>query len=181
VIGLDRSNVELIVLNSAWETDHVHPKRVSLNSVAVQRACGEVRTTPKTAYKLLALHHPLDPRLEDAISNAEILETLSLAEVRFAFHGHVHAPFTSHYAYDLAGTGIREISAGTFNPVEARWRAGFPMGYNVVRVERDQLSIASRKRHAADGAWEADARWRTAANADPTSTVVFPISRDGKA
>ncbi len=91
------------------------------------------------------------------------------AGFRFALHGHIHKAETSFYSYDLTADGrkLNIICAGTFGAPIREWVPGYPLQYNLLKLESNQLTVQTRLREELNGAWKPDARWLQGAGQNP--------------
>jgi UDP-2,3-diacylglucosamine pyrophosphatase LpxH len=172
-VALPALRVAVWGLNSSWQIDHHYTSRASINRSALARVLGETRELDAHGQgwtKLIVWHHPARLPGEENIANPEVLEQLSKAGFRVLLHGHIHKPSRDLYQYDVTGDrGIASAGAGTFGALTQEWTPGFPLGYNCIDVHQVSLVVRSRKRESPDGAWMADARWRTGPQRDPVS------------
>ena len=88
------------------------------------------------------------------------MDTLAILGHGACFHGHIHEATKEHYDFDDSHT-IKMIGAGTLGAPQIDRGDGIPLQYNLVEIDLPQreLTIHTRKREKADGAWVADARW----------------------
>lgn len=61
------------------------------------------------------------------------------------------------------------VSAGTFGAPVRDWAPGHPLQYNVLNVFDGRITVETRRRESAEGAWKPDARWMQGPGADPLS------------
>ena len=103
------------------------------------------------------------------ITDHGFMKQLAKAGFRFALHGHIHKAETSFYSYDLTADGrkLNIICAGTFGAPIREWVPGYPLQYNLLKLEGNQLTVQTRRREELNGAWKPDARWLQGAGQNP--------------
>ncbi|MGE5658822.1 MAG: metallophosphoesterase family protein [Actinomycetota bacterium] len=123
----------------------------------------------KNCLKIAVWHHPLNSAFEDRIKAQGFIEQLTVAGFRFFLHGHIHKAETSLYRYDLSADGrkLDRISAGTFGASTRELMPGYPWQYNLLKWEGNKLTVYTRRREEANGAWKPDARWLQGAGQNP--------------
>ncbi len=67
------------------------------------------------------------------------------------------------------GRKLDRICAGTFGAPVREWVPGYPLQYNLLKIEDNQLTVYTRRREELNGAWKPDARWLQGAGQDPLS------------
>jgi 3',5'-cyclic AMP phosphodiesterase CpdA len=158
-------------LNSAWQLDHHYKSRASIHMGALSNALTQIRRNPdyKNSLKIAVWHHPLDSAWEDRITDQGFLEQLAVNGFRFFLHGHIHKVETSLYRYDMSTNGrkLDRICAGTFGAPVREWVPGYPLQYNLLKIEDNQLTVYTRRREELNGAWKPDARWLQGAGKTP--------------
>ncbi|OLT63545.1 hypothetical protein BJP37_28520 [Moorena bouillonii PNG] len=156
-------NLLILGLNSAWQLDHHFKDRASIHSGALTNALREIRGNPNyhNCLKIAVWHHPLNSAGSDRITDQGFIEQLAVAEFRFFLHGHIHKAETSLFRYDLSPDGrkLDGICAGTFGAPTLELRTGYPWQYNLLTFEGNQLTVYTRRREEANGAWKPDSRW----------------------
>ncbi len=161
----------ILGLNSAWQLDHHHKDRASINMNALSNALTEIRNNPsyQDCLKIAVWHHPLDSAGNDRITDRGFMEQLAVAGFRLFLHGHIHQAETDQYRYDLSKDGrkLDRICAGTFGAPTRELVPGFPWQYNLLKFEGDRLTVETRRREQENGAWKPDARWSQGAGQDP--------------
>ena len=65
------------------------------------------------------------------------------------------------------GRKLDRICAGTFGAPVREWVPGYPLQYNLLKIEDNQLSVYTRRREELNGAWKPDARWLQGAGKAP--------------
>jgi 3',5'-cyclic AMP phosphodiesterase CpdA len=168
---LKEQNLLILGLNSAWQLDHYYKSRASINMGALTNALTQIRRNPdyKNCLKIAVWHHPLDSAYSDRITDQGFLEQLAVNGFRFFLHGHIHKAETSLFRYDMSTNGrkLDRICAGTFGAPVREWVPGYPLQYNLLKFEDNQLSVYTRRREELNGAWKPDARWLQGAGKTP--------------
>lgn len=162
----------VIGFNSAWQLDHHFKTRANIHPEAVSQVLSRIRKSPtydRCSRKMAVWHHPLHGAGEDRIKDHGFLEQLAKAGFRIALHGHIHKADASLYCYDRSAGGRRIdiVAAGTFGAPVREWVPGYPLQYNLLRIEGDTITVETRKREEPNGAWKPDARWTQGAGNDP--------------
>ncbi|NEP49761.1 MAG: hypothetical protein F6K65_13480, partial [Moorea sp. SIO3C2] len=67
----------------------------------------------------------------------------------------------SLFRYDLSpgGRKLHGICAGTFGAPTFELRSAYPWQYNLLKIKDNQLTVRTRRREEANGAWKPDSRW----------------------
>jgi 3',5'-cyclic AMP phosphodiesterase CpdA len=168
---LKEQNLLILGLNSPWQLDHHYKSRASINMGALTNALTQIRRNPdyKNCLKIAVWHHPLDSAYSDRITDQGFLEQLAVNGFRFFLHGHIHKAETSLYRYDMSTNGrkLDRICAGTFGAPVREWVPGYPLQYNLLKFEDNQLTVYTRRREELNGAWKPDARWLQGAGKTP--------------
>jgi hypothetical protein len=158
-------------LNSAWEIDHHHKDRAGIHAEAVSNALNSLQQRPdwRGCLKVAVWHHPLAGDEPSHIGDHGFVERLAAAGFRLRLHGHIHKAETHQYRYDRSPAGRRMdiIAAGTFGAPSRQWVPGYPLQYNLLRLEGARLRIETRRREQPNGAWKPDARWLQGPGRDP--------------
>ncbi|XHR84796.1 MAG: metallophosphoesterase [Gloeotrichia echinulata GP01] len=158
-------------LNSAWKLDHDDTKSADINNNAFNEALDKIRQNSEYHdwLKIAVWHHPLNSNSEDRIKDHGFMQRLAISGFRLALHGHIHKSETNQYHYDLgdAGRKIDIICAGTFGASTREWVPGYPLQYNLLKLETNKLIVETRRREELNGAWNPDARWRQSPEQDP--------------
>jgi hypothetical protein len=165
-------NLLILGLNSAWQVDHHYISRAGINPDAVSNALTRIRQNPDIyadCLKFAVWHHPLASAGEDRITDLGFMQRLSQAGFCIAFHGHIHKSETGLYCYDHSASGrkINIISAGTFGAPVREWVPGYPLQYNLLKLEGSELTVETRCRREPNGAWKPDAIWTQGPGKDP--------------
>jgi len=168
---LKEQNLLILGLNSAWQLDHHYKSRASINTNALSNALTQIRRNSdyKNSLKIAVWHHPLDSAYSDRITDQGFLEQLAVNGFRFFLHGHIHKAETSLFRYDMSTNGrkLDRICAGTFGAPVREWVPGYPLQYNLLKFEDNQLTVYTRRREELNGAWKPDARWLQGAGKTP--------------
>ena len=168
---LKEQNLLILGLNSAWQLDHHYKTRASINMGALSNALTQIDDNPDydNCLKIAVWHHPLDSAYSDRITDQGFLEQLAVNGFRFFLHGHIHKAETSLFRYDMSSDGrkLDRICAGTFGAPVCEWVPGYPLQYNLLKIEDNQLSVYTRRREELNGAWKPDARWIQGAGKTP--------------
>ncbi|MEP0801961.1 HEAT repeat domain-containing protein [Funiculus sociatus] len=168
---LKEQNLLILGLNSAWQLDHHYKTRASINMGALSNALTQIDDNPDydNCLKIAVWHHPLDSAYSDRITDQGFLEQLAVNGFRFFLHGHIHKAETSLFRYDMSTNGrkLDRICAGTFGAPVREWVPGYPLQYNLLKIEDNQLSVYTRRREEVNGAWKPDARWLQGAGKTP--------------
>ncbi len=93
------------------------------------------------------------------IDNA-FMQLLTVQKFQVCLHGHIHEAIEDYHKYDDQ-RGIRIVGAGTFGAPASEQTTGVPLQYNLLTFDPQtgQMTVDTRKKEKADGAWSADARW----------------------
>ena len=166
-----KQNLLIVGFNSAWQLDHHYRTRASINPMAVTNALLAIHRDREyqNCLKIAVWHHPLNSSGEDRITDAGFMEQLAKSGFRFAIHGHIHKAETSLYKYDMSAGGrkLDIICAGTFGAPVREWVPGYPLQYNLLKLEGNKLTVYTRRREELNGAWKPDARWLMGAGQNP--------------
>jgi len=121
--------------------------------------------------KIAIWHHPVSSSGDDRITDHGFLQRLAQSGFFLGLHGHIHKADTGLYRYDsnrsLSGRKIEIISAGTFGAPIRQWTPGYPLQYNLIRLDEDRLVVETRARTEPNGAWRPDAIWTQGPGQDP--------------
>jgi len=172
-------NLLILGLNSAWQLDHHYKSRASIHPAALSTALTQIRQNPaySSCLKMVVWHHPFNSTFEDRITDHGFMEQLAKAKFRFALHGHIHKAENSLYRYDLstAGRKLDIVCAGTFGAPIREWVPGYPLQYNLLKLEVNKLTVITRRREELNGAWKPDARWLQGAGQNPRPYYEIPL------
>ncbi len=107
--------------------------------------------------KFAVWHHPVTG---PEMMNDEFMQLLTVHGFQLCLHGHIHEAMEQFHKYDDA-RGIRIVGAGTFGAPAKQQVTGIPLQYNLLTFDPDQgeITVQTRKKEKADGAWSADSRW----------------------
>ena len=169
----------ILALNSAWQLDHHFTDRAAIHPDALARALTRIRQTPEheaLPLKVAVWHHPIDSPGEDRVKDAAFLQQLAKAGFRLALHGHIHKSDAGSFRYDRTPDGRRIdiVCAGTFGAPVREWVPGYPLQYNLLRIEGRTLTVETRKREEPNGAWTPDARWTPGPGQGPAASLHDP-------
>ncbi len=158
----------ILGLNSAWQLDRFKTKEASIHPDSITFALNKIRDNQdfyEGFLKMAVWHHPLSSPFEDRIKDHGFAERLARSGFRFAFHGHIHKSDKSLYSdpVNVGGRRLDIISAGTFGAPVREWTPGFPLQYNLLKLEGNKVTVHTRRREEINGAWKADARWESMA------------------
>ncbi len=157
-------NLIIVGFNSCWDADHYFTKRISINPDALAYALDRLRedATLRDCLKFAVWHHPLSSQNEDRIKDHGFMQWLASSGFSACLHGHIHKAEAGLYRYDMSRDGrqIHIIGAGTFGAPSREWAAGYPLQYNLLRLDGSLLRVETRRRIEQNGAWEPDHLWR---------------------
>ena len=161
-------NLLILGLNSAWQLDHHYKSRANINTNSLSNALKEIRRNKdykNCPIKIAVWHHPLNSPFEDRIKDPGFLEQLAVAGFRLFLHGHIHKAEANFFRYDMSAKGrkLDGICAGTFGAPTKELIPAYPWQYNLLKFEGDKLTVKTRRREEANGAWKPDARWTVGA------------------
>jgi 3',5'-cyclic AMP phosphodiesterase CpdA len=180
---LAEQNILFVAFNSAWQIDHHFRSRASIHPEALTRALARLRQSPAyaTRLKIAVWHHPLTGAGEDRIADHGFMQQLAKAGFRLVLHGHIHKAEAGLFRYDMAADGRRidVVSAGTFGAPTRDWVPGYPLQYNLLRIAKDRVVVATRRREEPNGAWHPDARWLQGPGKDPIPRYEIAVASGG--
>ena len=172
LIKRPEDQILFLMLNSCWQIDHHFKDGAGLNMDALHHALDHLQhESHKGWLKIAVWHHPVTGRW---MMNDEFMQLLAVHGFQVCMHGHIHEAVEGYHKYDN-NRGIHIIGAGTFGaPAEEQVR-GIPLQYNLLTFDpkRREITINTRKKEKADGAWSADARWSN--KKDPKSWYSFEV------
>ena len=159
----------ILGLNSAWEIDHHFRDRASIHAEGFGRAMGKLGPAIPEQLRIAVFHHPVHSGEESRIKDAAFLQQLATRGFRVVLHGHVHKADSTMYRYDRSEGGRRLdfVAAGTFGAHTHEWVPGYPLQYDLLRVDPEAIIVETRKREEINGAWSPDARWLQGPGKDP--------------
>lgn len=175
---LESHSILILGLNSAWKLDHHFKARASIDPLAMARALDRIDDERfKDWLKFAVWHHPLNSSYDDRITDHGFMERLAQTGFSVGFHGHLHNADTGLFSYDHSAGGrrIHMIGAGTFGAPPKEWTDGYPLQYNLIRIQGKQLIVETRRRAAIDGAWKPDAIWTQGPGKDPLPRYCFEL------
>jgi hypothetical protein len=167
-------------LNSSRNIDRQFPSEAGIHPHAVGFALDAIRRDADRygdCLKFAVWHHPLHSPSEDRITDRSFIARLANAGFCAAFHGHIHKTEKNLFAYDVTEDGrkLHIIGAGTFGAPSDEWHPGVPLQYNLLTLEENRLTVATRCRREKNGPWEAHAIWGQGAGKDPASRYVVEL------
>ncbi len=162
----------ILGLNSAWQLDHHYKSRAGINPNAISNTLTEIRQHPEIYgdwLKFSVWHHPISSSGEDRITDANFLQRLAQSGFCIGMHGHIHKADTNLYRYDMSpgGRKLEIICAGTFGAPTREWTSGYPLQYNLLKLQDNKLIVETRARRELNGAWKPDAIWTQGQGRDP--------------
>jgi predicted MPP superfamily phosphohydrolase len=181
---LTEQKILFLGLNSAWELDHHYKERASINIEALNNALTDIRLNKEynNWLKIAVWHHPLNSNSEDRIKDHGFMEQLATSGFRLALHGHIHQADNSLYRYDrsVGGRKIEVISAGTFGANTKELVPAYPWQYQILKLENEnrKLTVYTRKREKANGAWKPDGRWTTGDEMTTSAYYEVPLGSE---
>jgi 3',5'-cyclic AMP phosphodiesterase CpdA len=152
-------NLLIVGFNSAWQIDHHYQTRASIHPNAVTNALLEIsrhRQVYQKCLKIAVWHHSLADIKDDGFA-----EKLAKAGFRLALHGHLRQAENSADNYEIiAGDRpLKIIAAGTFGAPLPESIPNHPYQYNLLKIDRNQVTVYTRRRAEINGRWQPDARW----------------------
>ncbi|MCP4625407.1 MAG: metallophosphoesterase [bacterium] len=173
-------NLLILGLNSAWNLDYHFKNRAGVHPGAVNDALNRIRNASEydNCLKFAVWHHPLISPFEDRITDAGFMQRLAQSGFRAALHGHIHKADSGLYRYDIAEDGrrIHIVGAGTFGAPARQWSPGYPLQYNLLKLEGRRLTVETRRRVEINGAWQPDAIWMRGPGKDPLPRYTINLS-----
>ncbi len=164
-------NLLVLGLNSVWQADHHFKSRASIHDGSLAAVLNEIRDneTYEDCLKFAVWHHPLDSQDPDRITDHGFMERLAQSGFSVVLHGHLHKASASQYRYDMSAGGrkIDIIGAGTFGALTRDWQPGYPLQYNLLKLEGEKLIVETRCRREINGTWKPDAIWTQGPGKDP--------------
>ncbi|MCP4688302.1 MAG: metallophosphoesterase, partial [Desulfobacterales bacterium] len=173
-------NLLILGLNSAWNLDYHFKDRAGVHPGAIDHALNRIRNADeyKNCLKFAVWHHPLSSPTEDRIKDAGFMQRLAQSGFRVALHGHIHKADNGLYRYDVTEDGrrIHIVGAGTFGAPVRQWTPGYPLQYNLLKLEESRLTVETRCRRELNGAWQPDAIWTRGPGKDPAPRYTIHLS-----
>ncbi|MBD2342323.1 metallophosphoesterase, partial [Calothrix sp. FACHB-156] len=167
-------------LNSCWEIDHEYKDRAGINADAIAYAINQLLLDNYDDWLKIAIwHHPVNS--SESMKNVAFLEQLAVNGFQLGIHGHIHEAKDEHFRYDPR-RGLRIIAAGTFGAPAREQVTGIPLQYNLLTLDPESgvMTVETRKKEKADGAWAADARWGDKNNPEPRYKIELKYGTGGK-
>ncbi|MEW6498117.1 MAG: CHAT domain-containing protein, partial [Cyanobacteriota bacterium] len=165
-----------LALNSCWEIDHHYGARAGIHPNALANAVDQILSENYDDWlKIAVWHHPVNG--SESMKNSAFLEQLAVTGFQLGIHGHIHEAKDENFQYDTK-RGLRVIAAGTFGAPTHEQVTGIPLQYNLLSLdpETGELTVETRKKEKADGAWSADARWGDKNNPVPRYAIPLRYS-----
>jgi 3',5'-cyclic AMP phosphodiesterase CpdA len=170
-------NTDLLILglNSAWEIDHYYPSRASIHIQSLSRALDKLKAKPAEQLRIAVFHHPVHGGEDSRIRDAAFLQQLAVHGFRLVLHGHVHKAGVEQFRYEFGEDGrkLDIVAAGTFGARPEEWAKGYPLQYNLLLIDSEQITVETRAREEINGAWHPDARWQQGPGKDPLPRYVI--------
>ena len=164
-------NLIVLALNSAWRLDHRYKSRAGINPSAITNALAEMRQIQdnEKRIKIAVWHHPIQSAFEDRITDTGFMQRLAVSGFRVALHGHIHKAETSLFRYDVSPEGrkLDIVCAGTFGAPVKEWVPGYPLEYNLLKLQGDKIIVETRHRAELNGSWKPYAVWTQGPGKDP--------------
>lgn len=161
------ARLQVLLLDSAWETDRCFPGRSSIHLGALARGLdlAEAQLTAarpqlgdRPIVRLAIFHHPVTGN--DKIVDDAFLEQLRRAGFSLCLHGHVHESRADLLGY-LHPRQLHVIGAGTFGAPARERPESTPRLYNLLVIDPAQRTVRvhTRCRRREGGAWEGFSVW----------------------
>jgi WD40 repeat protein len=166
----EEDRILFLTLNSSWEIDSHFRSRSSINLVALAKALHEVLDSKYTGWlKIAVWHHPVTGT--EAMNDA-FLQQLTTNDFRIVLHGHIHRTLEQYHKFD-SSRWMQIAGAGTFGAPPSQMAPGIPLSYNlmVLSPDRSIITVHTRKKEDAEGAWTAYANWGDRNNPEPSYSV----------
>ncbi len=175
-------NLLVLGLNSAWKLNHhkEYKSRAGINSDALTNALYEINTNltyKNSSLKIAVWHHPLNSPDEDRIKDHGFMERLAQNGFRLALHGHIHQAKADDYKY-RSRSKIDIIAAGTFGAPIRQLVPGYPLQYNLLKLQDNIMRVYTRKRIKLNGAWQPDGMWIQDDGVDVKSYYDIELRKD---
>jgi UDP-2,3-diacylglucosamine pyrophosphatase LpxH len=145
-------------LNSNWQLDHHFRTRAGIHMPALSKALDRLQDGKYDGWlKVAVWHHPVSGK---EMMNDDFMQQLAVHRFQVCLHGHIHEANQGFYRYDYQ-RDIHIIGAGTFGAPADEQVTGIPLQYNLLTFDpkTSEITVNTRKKEKADGAWSADARW----------------------
>lgn len=167
----EKDRILFLVLNSSWQIDHHFHGRANINMDALANALHQVLDSKYANwFKIAVWHHPVTG--PEAMSEDAFLQQLATNDFRLILHGHVHRPLEEVHRYD-SSRRIQITGAGTFGASPTHLVPGVPLSYNLIVLSPDRkvVTVHTRAKIDAKGAWSAYAVWGDKNNPQPSYSV----------
>jgi TIR- and PNP-associating SLOG family/Calcineurin-like phosphoesterase/CHAT domain len=175
-----QDKILFLALNSCWEIDHHYRDRAGIHPNAIANAVDQILSENYDDWlKIAVWHHPVNG--SESMKNPAFLEQLAVHGFQLGIHGHIHEAKDENFQYDTK-RGLRIIAAGTFGAPTHEQVTGIPLQYNLLTLdpETGELTVETRKKEKADGAWSADARWGDKNNPIPRYPIQLRYGSEKK-
>ncbi len=159
-----------LTLNSSWIIDHYYRNRGEINASAIAAALDRLLKNPWDHWlKVAVWHHPI---VGPEAIRSDFLGLLEVHGFQLCLTGHIHEAINGYHQYD-PNRGMWMIGAGTFGAPAKEQVTGIPLQYNILTLNRESnaITVETRKREKANGAWCADARWGDKKHPKPEYTI----------
>ena len=151
---------EEVAVIGADTTRSLTIKDGGLTRSAVARVLAEFERIPPAATRILVCHHPFDRVPRRATRWAfpavwtDAVATLVEGGVDVILSGHLHLSYAGHSAtrYRTSGRAAVVVEAGTATSVRGR---GETNAFNVLRIDRDAISVERQEWRAQEGRFAA--------------------------
>lgn len=171
-----------LVLNSAWNLNHVRDDDAGIHADCLNRALNEVmkRSDFKDLKKIAIWHHPIDGAGDDRIRVVTFAHRLAQVGFALALHGHTHNVSTQRIFHELEDEGrvLHVIGAGAIGANHKELPLATPWSYNLVQFHGSRATLIPRHRRSAEGAWEPYPVWQKNARERTTEySIVFKTAK----
>lgn len=172
VVSADNS-VIMVGLNSAWNVDHFHRNRSSIEAGALNRALEAAKEKARElgphASIVAVWHHPSTG--DGALKDNSFFQRMVVDGVITVLHGHIHKADTEQFNYEWTARGrkLYILGAGTFDSPDVH--RGYPWQYNLLSITDSLLELRSRGKSERNGAWHPDARFLAGGGKPPTDKL----------
>jgi 3',5'-cyclic AMP phosphodiesterase CpdA len=132
-------------------------KNGRINRAQLEKLCAVFRAAPSDLTRIVVTHHPFD--LPAGASGRVVgrsrfaIKTLAECKVDLLLAGHFHIADTGHTAkrYNIPGYSALIVSSGTSTSTRGR---GQPNSFNIIRVDRPNITIERHIWRPAEGAFD---------------------------
>ena len=172
----ERSQIQFLPLNSAWEIDEFFPSRSGISNIALSKGLlkadeqiGVAKSegglaSDSRVLRIAVWHHPVTGN--EKIASDTFLSHLQRADVRLCLHGHVHEERTDMLFHHNPLRRVYTVGAGSFGALAQHRPESTPRLYNLLEIDHNcRVRVHTRGMRKLEGAWSGWAVWPTA---DPT-------------